>query len=381
MAERLKVVFVTLSTGKGGAEKVLAECSIGLDRDLFEPLVISLKKKGNAAFVIERRGVPVYSLGMYESPRFLNILMLPVVLLRLLGFVMKQKPDLIYTYMFGADILGGIAGSIYGIPVIVSLHTVEKKRIWQYPLRRFFDFTVAAYCPVSKAVECFYREIGIVSPEKTFTITNAVNLSPKIDSDKITDLRNEFGIGEDVKIILCAGRLEPEKDFITAIKAFKIIAAKIENIMMIIAGEGSQRRMLEIFALKQGKAADKIVFTGYREDMDVLFALTDVFVMTSAYEGMPMVVLEAMAAGKPVVSTDFNGADELVSNEETGFLVQKGNTQMIADKITLLISNDDLRRNMGGKGREKAAKKHCMKNYISMQQDLFLKIVRRKYRC
>jgi len=160
---------------------------------------------------------------------------------------------------------------------------------------------------------------------------------------KAASLRNELHIDKNI-VIGYLGRLSPVKGLIYLIRAVKQVQTKYPNIVLLIVGDGALRKDLEMMAEDLGI---KAIFAGWQTDTTPYYSIMDIFVLPSFFEGLPNVILEAMAMGKPIVATNIGGNPDLVVHGQNGFLVSPGNVESLADAIETLILNADLRVKMG----------------------------------
>jgi glycosyltransferase involved in cell wall biosynthesis len=216
---------------------------------------------------------------------------------------------------------------------------------------------------VSKEDEKTVIDKRIIDKERVFYIGNGVNIK-KFNINTISrDLlkkKEELGIADNkIKIICFIGRMVREKGVIDLIYAFKDVLSELpETILLIIGDNKANERDLktkdEVASLiDKHDLKEKIIFTGYRNDISDLLAIVDIFVLPSYREGMPMSIIEAMAMGKAVVATNIRGCREEVINGKTGYLVPVKNPRKLADSILKILKNDKLAYNMGQNGRKR----------------------------
>ncbi len=172
--------------------------------------------------------------------------------------------------------------------------------------------------------------------------------SPEV-REKAAHLRDELNIGDSI-VLGYVGRLVPAKGLVDLFTATRQIEDRFPNILLLIVGEGAQRNDLEALSRK---LQVKTIFAGWQHDTVPYYALMDVFVLPSLYEGLPNVVLEAMAMKKPVVATNVGGNPDLLSNGENGFLVSVQDSHQLASALEKVIEDDELRRRMGTANRRK----------------------------
>jgi len=170
------------------------------------------------------------------------------------------------------------------------------------------------------------------------------------DAGNAAETRQSLGINAETPLIVCAARLEREKDVVSLISAVKIVRETIPNVCCLVAGEGAERNALaaQIGALG---LEDSVALLGFRADAPALMAAADVFVLPSLAEPFGLVLLEAMALGRPVIATRAGGPLEIVMDGETGFLVPPSSPAALAEALKRLITNPALARQMGENGQ------------------------------
>ena len=261
----------------------------------------------------------------------------------------RLRPQLIHLNSAKAGILGRIAAVLAGVPV--RIYTVHG---WAFKVpgtkaSTFYRFAERLLRPLATLVICVSeteRTAGLLAhtcaPRKTVVIHNAVSV-------------DHFATREhhvpDFVCVTSVGRLAPPKDFRTLLQA--VASIRRSGIRLVLVGDGPERRELEDMAGHLG-ITDIVEFVGEVDDVPDRLARTDIFVLSSHSEGLPISVLEAMAAGLPVVATDVGGMVELVEDGITGFLVGPGDVSALARRIDELAADVHLRRSMGHAGHERA---------------------------
>ena len=217
-------------------------------------------------------------------------------------------------------------------------------------LMKRFDHLFA----VSKATQDEMVAAGI--PESKITVLyNGIDTEAWSRVHVKTTLRQDLGIAESSPIVGYVGRIMPEKDLETWIRSAALVAERYPKAKFILVGEGRDGTTLdELKALAESLGiANQLIFPGFRRDLPRVYSAFDVFVMSSLREGLPNSILEAMALGVPVVTTDVAGAKELVVNEDTGFVVDQKDHRNLAASILKILDHDSLRTRMGQAGRQR----------------------------
>lgn len=185
-----------------------------------------------------------------------------------------------------------------------------------------------------------------------------------------------LNITEDEVVFVSVARLTPEKDHLTLIKAFENVSKLYRNTKLFLVGDGPMREELQR-EVREREIGDRVIFLGIRKDVPEILSASDVFVLSSIYEGNPLSVMEAMAAGKSVIATSVGGVPELVDNGETGILVKKGNVTELEKAMISFLENRKLIKDMGSRGRDKAIKyfdvSYMTEEYGKLYRELLLK--------
>ena len=167
------------------------------------------------------------------------------------------------------------------------------------------------------------------------------------------DARRELGVGPDELVLLQVARLDYLKDHATAVRTLARVAARAPQARLVLVGDGPERPGVEA-QVRELNLGDKVRFLGLRKDVARLLPGADLFLLTSVSEGIPLTVIEAMAAGLPVVATDVGGMSEVVADGSTGLLAPARDDAALAERILRLAGDPELRRRMGAAGRARA---------------------------
>jgi glycosyltransferase involved in cell wall biosynthesis len=328
-----RIAYVIGELGKGGAEYQLYELVRGLDRTRFVPTVFALSTGGYWAARLRELGVTVAELPSRGSidPRRL------VALRRALA---AFAPHVLHTVLWSGNAYGRLAAIGLGIPVVVTAErNVVRRPAWQRLLERGLDRMTDRYLVNSAAIVTELVERGGLSRDKMQVIHNGIDLAglPAFDPDR-RPARAALGFDPARRLVAQVGRLESQKDYPTFLAAAARVAATVGDVDFLIVGEGRLESSLREEAARLG-IADRVRFTGVRNDVPVLLGAVDVLALTSRWEGLPNVVIEAMATGAVAVATDVGGARELIVPGETGDVVAVGRADVVADAILRLLAD------------------------------------------
>ena len=295
-------------------------------------------------------GTPLVSFAI-TSPETAGALPAPRELLRLLRFVRRERFDLINTHLNTSDVVGVLAGFTSGTPVVSTQHSVRRtapnpirERVRRFALRHGTVEVIA----VGDAVAAVQRaELG---SRRVTVVPNPAPPPWVPDPSARARVRAEVGLSNDQPVLLAAGRLEPPKDHLMLIEAMRTVLDQRPEAALLIAGTGTWAGRLEQRVEALGCGAS-VRLLGHRDDIDALYAAADVFVSSSAWEGMPLSILEAMAAGLPVVATDVGDCADVIG--AAGMLVPPGDPAALAR--ALVESLDPVTRSTrSGASRDRA---------------------------
>jgi glycosyltransferase involved in cell wall biosynthesis len=228
------------------------------------------------------------------------------------------------------------------------------------------------------AADRFIRE-RIVPRRLLSVVTNGIDpeLFHSATADARASVRRSLQVG-DRFVWLAVGRFEIAKDYPNMLRAFAAVRERQPQSVLLLVGRGSLQAETEALAQELG-LADSVRFTGIRQDVPAIMGAADGYVMSSAWEGMPMVLLEAAAAGLPIVATRAGGNDEVVRDSETGFLVSARDSEALAAAMLRLMGlSEDQRRAMGQRGREHVRAQYGLERVVERWEELYLAIALRK---
>ena len=345
-----RIMFVVNCLNIGGAEVQVARLADGMIRRGKKVAVVSLRGEGPLSKQIADSGAELYSLKMSAG------IPSPMGVWRLRKAIKSFRPDAVHSHIVHANLLSRVTRIIAKMPVLVTTaHSVnEGHRILELGYRytdRFADLTTN----VSKAAVDRYVKIGAAPVDRIQFVANGLDIG-KFSSDPADRgaIRAELGIADDQFLWLAVGRLQEAKDYPNMIRAFgKTLKNPVAaNSSLMIAGEGLLEGELKAFTESVG-LKDRIRFLGRRNDIPALMNAADAYLMSSAWEGMPMVLQEALACRLPVVSTDVGGNAEVAPDGLCSFLCESKNDDALCAAMLKMLSLPAATRNaMGAAGRE-----------------------------
>ncbi|WP_276353932.1 glycosyltransferase [Cohnella caldifontis] len=365
--ENRRVLFLITGLVHAGAEMQVLELAGGLRRRGWTVLVVSMTAPELDLAPYEKAGLSFRHLNMAKGvpdPRAIG---------RLRKLVLEFRPDVLHSHMVHANLLARVCRLFAPIPILVSTaHNTYQGGKLRMLMYRITD----PLCELTTGVSMEVVESSIrrkASPEgKIVCVPNGVNLKRfrKQESDR-ADVRRELGLGAETFVWLAVGRLARAKDFPTLLQAWSRMADGPSGRCLLIAGQGDDREELLALADRLG-VSGTVRFLGVRGDIPRLMGASDAYAMSSLWEGMPMVLLEASACELPIVATDVGGNREVVRDGESGYLVPPSDPDRLALAMErLMLRTEEERRDMGRRGREHVMGQYDIDAILSRWEGLY----------
>lgn len=363
-----KVFFLITSSDFGGAETLLQQIAVTLDKSRYQVLVCSVKPKGAIARKLEQKGIRVESLEFDFKRQGLGGI-LPT--LRLLLRMLKDfKPDILHASLFQADLLAAIAGVLAGVPArVATVHMVLKNKWPQLILERLAAPALTRYVAVSNNIRDFYIHQLLLSERKISVIHNVVDAQEVLERAREIERMSVTSLPR-MPWVACVGRLDNQKGLNYLLAALKILKDRASLIGAVLVGDGPEKKRLEDLALRLG-IQDRVYFTGFQTNPIPFIAQSQALVMSSNEEGLPFVLLEAMALGKAVISTAVGAIPEVVSHNRTGILVPPKNPEALAEAIFQVVSDQNLAQKLGKEGQDKVRGEFSIERAKSQLEALY----------
>jgi glycosyltransferase involved in cell wall biosynthesis len=367
MNEQL-VLHLISSVGFFGAENVMVELAAKLIHTPFKPIIGVFNNVNNphleAAQEAEKMDLPVrvfHCKGKFDVKAIYS----------LKKFLTQHNVKIIHSHGYKSNFYGFTADLSKNIKHVATCHNW----LGSDPKMRFYAWldkkTLARFdkiIAVSKVIQKELLRHGIPS-HKIALISNGISLNRFQKNTCVSELRKEFGINEDCKVIGTVGRLTEEKGLTYLIDAVKRIVSSCPNTVVLIVGDGPLRQHLEAQASQL-----PVVFTGVRKDLPALYSLMDIFVLPSLNEGLPMVLLEAMASRKPIVATSVGEIPRVLQDEKSGIVIPPGKSDLLADALLSLLSNEDWAQQLAEQGYRDVQQHYSSEtmagNYLEIYRDL-----------
>jgi glycosyltransferase involved in cell wall biosynthesis len=295
---------------------------------------------------------------------------------RLIRVLRHQRVDVIHAHKFGSNAWAALLGHQLGVPVVVAHeHTwsfegqLGRRLVDRHVVARFSDAVIA----VSEADRRrMVAEVGMPA-DRVVLIPNGIAEAGVGDGAAVAQ---ELGVTPGGPVLVQTATLRPQKAVDVMIAATAIIRRAHPDVRLIVAGAGDLAPLREIAAAEG--VADAVLLLGPRDDVADLLAVASVGVLSSDFEGMPLAVLEYMAAGLPVVATDVGGLPEIVRDGETGFLVGPRDPAALAERVGRLLADPALGREMGERGRRRQRELFSRGAMVGAVSGLYERLLRAK---
>jgi len=331
-AGHLRILLFTTSLMAGGAEIQVYLIAMELRRRGHDVLVVSMRDPEALDAELVSSGVPVESLSMRRGVAN------PMALFQFASIIRRFRPDVIHSHMIHANLLSRLARPLAPVPVLISTaHNISEGARWRELAYRATDRLVDLTTNVCKKCVENFVAVGATPRDRIRYVPNGLDLSRFRHDDEVRRLlRASLDLDESTFLWLAVGRLEEQKDYPNLLSAVAALRSSTDSgspLVVLVAGEGPLLSELVAERVRLGLPEDSVRFLGQRDDIPDLMSAADAYVMSSAWEGLPMVLLEAGAAGLPVVATAVGGNEELVVNRVTGMLVPPADAPALANAM------------------------------------------------
>ena len=372
---RKKILYVSPNSLLGGGEINQMLLMTNVDQRAFD-VEAAVSAEGPYTEELRRRNIAVTVIPM--EPVRLRSRKAPsaAAAFRLFRHVRRSAADLIHSSSLPEDHHSAAAGLMTRVPVIHDAQTIIHRTM---PFDRWRAASSARVICISRAIQSSLARAGLPT-HNTEIIYSGVDPLMSETADRLK-IRSEFSL-ENCDVVGIASRLSPEKGQEQFLRAAASVMDRFPNARFLIAGSAMYApdgydAYLEQLAGKLG-LADRVIFTGFRRDAPDVIHATDVFVCAADEEALGRVVLEAMALGKPVIATDAGGPRETIEDGTTGLLVPPKDHRSLAQAMARLLSDMSAAREMGARGKRRAADRYTLAQNVEKVQQLYHKVLERR---
>lgn len=368
--ERPTVWILVAALSIGGTERTIVELLSGLDRERYDvvvwtifdsnPIVDQLPEDATVrtlgvqavtseeSYVVERAESPV---GYVRAPA------------QFIAAVRRERPDIVHSFLFYENVIARLAGLVADETSVVTGERGFHNR--SRPVLKAVDRLTLPLSDLivsnSQAGVDYYAHRG-VSRHRLHVVPNGRDLERYGDGAG-DGIRDEFGLSPSAAVVGTVGRLTEQKGYFELLHAWERVCESRHDAQLLLVGHGPKRDALEALAADLG-IADQVQFTGPRDDVPDLLAAMDVFVFPSHGEGLPGALLEAMAAGLPIVATEVTGNVELLADRETGILVPPRDPAALAEATKRLLDDEETGATLGANARTEAFDRYSLKAMV-----------------
>lgn len=294
---------------------------------------------------------------------------------RLVRLIRRRHVDVVHAHLAYAAIWGTVAGRLLGVPVLATLHAAPpsartgsrewlRQRLLVSLLNRW-----ARPITVSEALREWWSEAGL-DVGRIRVVHNGVpghEIAAAVEATSRPEVRRRLGLPEGAAVVLTVAALRPGKGIGTAIEGFAEVRKRRPDARFLVVGDGPLRADLE----RRGTDVGGVRFLGYRSDVVPFLAAADLFVLASRDDAFPTAVLEAMAAGVPVVGSRSGGIPEIVDEGRTGLLVPPGEPAALGEAVAALLDDEVRRETMAAAARERVAARFSRQRWLEALVDLY----------
>lgn len=354
-----------------GVARLLSWWIPAINSDQFELNILCLTGSNEAGHYLEKFGAKIF----YSDHNKFN----PVTIRDIIQTARRTDANILHVHGYKASNYGRIAGQVLRKPVILHEHVVLPK----IPLyQKIADKTLAKYTEKTivncEAVKEFCIDKRHINSAEIDTVFNGIPLDSfrSAKDNDVMQIAAELGVDTGSPIIGTIARLDEQKGITYLLKAIPLVKKSIPDVQVLIVGDGTLRKSLEDEARQLG-VFDDVIFTGERRDVQKLYKLMDVKIISSIYEGTTLTVFEAMASGTAIVATTVDGVAEVLENNFTGILVQPCQPKQIADAVVSLLKDSKKRIYLSENAKE-VVKEYDINTSIKKIENIYKSIMRRK---
>lgn len=341
------VVQVTWSLAAGGSERYTLDVASGLDHKKYKPWICALDSGGPLELDAQERHIPYIVLNRRSGIHF-------GLMWELYRTFRATRAKIVHTHHFSPLFYSIIGAKLVGAQLIHTEHGLStyKSRRLRFALRVLSRFCLAVVAVGTESERVLREDVGI-SPGKLCVIPGGVKIDRFVAVNR-AEARAALGLKASERVAAIVARLSPEKNHSMLIGAFKTVLDKVANARLLIVGEGIETAAIAEQISSLG-LNNYVRLLGVRHDIPQILAACDVFVLSSRREALPIAVLEAMAAGLPVIATNVGDLHTIVEDGVTGRLVPSENLSAFAEATAEILGSPELAQRMGAEARSRVA--------------------------
>jgi glycosyltransferase involved in cell wall biosynthesis len=362
------------SIGVFGAEQVILELARGLRKADIEPIIGVLENSSEFCRELAQKAQDLGLRAQIFPCRFPFDL---ATVVKIRKFIHENQVNLIHSHGYKSDFYALVGFHDRHIRRMATCHPwLETGISWRARFYTYLDKRLlkkfSQIVAISEEIKQEVLQAGI-APDKINLIENGIDLQ-RFSRPAAVSRRRELSIPEKGLVIGTVGRLSPEKGHAVLLQAAKLIFESYPDLYILIVGDGPERGKLEMISRETG-IARRVIFTGVRDDIEEMLSLMDIFVLPSHSEGLPMALLEAMAAGKPLAASGIGAISRLIDHRRSGLLVPPGDPQSLAEALKELIDNPSTALTYAAAAREAVRQRYSAEHMTRAYLKVYLKLL------
>ncbi len=386
--DKIKIYRIIGRLVVGGPAIHAINLNLGMNSNRFESLLVcGIENPGEHSLIDDAHSRGLKPLVIPEVVSEANLKPRDIkALLKLYRLFRREQPHIVHTHTAKAGFIGRLAACLARVPIVV--HTYHGHILHGYyspfkswilrRMERILSCLTDRLIAVSEQVKSDLISYHVAPPEKIVVIPLGLELKPFVDCDAYGGaFRNELALNHGNRLVGIVGRMVPVKNHRLFLDAAASVAAEEPVARFVVVGDGPLRQDMEQHALALG-IGDRVIFTGWRQDMSKIYADLDVLVVSSINEGTPVSAIEAMAAGCPVVATRVGGIPDLVRDGETGYLVPAGDVQALSRGILRLLEDRQTASRMAKSAQAMVLERFNTGRLIADIEQLYLNLLQEK---
>lgn len=375
MKNKIKIVFIVDSLGRGGAQRQMVELARTIDRNLFEPLVLIYFDIQQLRKDLDDAKIPIFLIKKKSKYDLL-------FLFKLISFLQQHNPDVVLSYLNTANFWARISGWMAGVKVIIS--SERSGDVGESKIRILLEMLLQKVTTLTVSNSEYVRNVLVekvgVDPRKLRVVFNGVDINRlnDVNNARISDLRLKVGLDESHYIIALVGRIAPEKNHKCLIRAMSRLVPLDAKVKVLFFGNEHDLDLKKelIGEILRYDLGEHFIFCGPQEDMAAVYAMSDVVVLPSLWESFPNVVVEAMATGTPVVVSDVSDNSKIISDGKSGYIFRRDDDVALAECLVKLMNlNPDEVALIADSARNSVSKNYS----LNVMTESFQKLIISKY--
>jgi glycosyltransferase involved in cell wall biosynthesis len=360
LEKKVNLTFILCGLSYGGAERFTLDLIKSLDKEIFNIHLITIKGGGELLGNFRKTGIKIK---LFNKKSKLGL----KTIWQISKYLRKEKIDIVHTQLFAGDTWGRIAAWFAGIPIIISTEQNVNKdeRRLKKIIKKMLSFITARIIAISEAVKDYQVEMEKISKKKIEVVYNGIDLNN-------FPFTADYHFNRQEPILGIIGRLEPQKGHLVSLRALNLVVKNNPRVKLIIMGQGSQENIIRQEAQRLGIEGN-IIWQKPQDNVLGILKKIDLLVVPSLWEGLGIVILEAQAAGIPVVASSVDGIKEII-NEKNGFLFEKKDYQKLAEIINRIIEKPFMLEGRRTAGRKTVEEKFDIKKIAQRYQNIYLNL-------